>query len=369
MSGVGSGSPIIIVSYRTPGDVAACLSSLDALVGALAASVHICENGGAAAWDELHATLLKSDGPCAAGEQFPSPIRHTFARVAGLTLRRSGRLVFLAEARENLGYSGGINAWLAPLMRLSNWRGVLDSQSGHIGGARRAARSRAKRARPRSRHGRKPADGERGGKARAVSRSALAQHIGERAGGGAERISAFTEPAPEAIEAQLHSPSGASCYVTRACIEAIFPLDERYFLFFEDLDWGVRARRAGFRIGHAHAFVVIDQGGTSVGGSRSSGSVGSPLSIYLGFRNRLLFVEAHYRRWLWWTAFMGCLHALRLSLHDRAAVRPAFHGLLAGLSGETGRPDWLVARHRLPDVPSGRARVDAPAKPEASSTP
>jgi N-acetylglucosaminyl-diphospho-decaprenol L-rhamnosyltransferase len=368
MSGVVYGSPIIIVSYRTPGDVAACLSSLDALAGAAAASVHICENGGAAAWDALHAVLLNAGGPCVSGEQCPSPIPQAFVRVAGLRLRRSGRLVFIAEARENFGYSGGINAWLAPLMRLSEWTGcwILNPDT-LVAPSALSALEQCARDRDLGVVGsRLMANGEerlvqcRGLRWRSILASVLA--VGRN-------DAALVEPAPDAIEALLHSPSGASCYFTRPCIEAIFPLDERYFLFFEDLDWGVRARRAGFRIGHAHASVVVDQGGTSAGGGRSTGSVGSPLSIYLGFRNRLLFVEAHHRRWLWWTALMGCLHALRLSLRDRAAVQPAFHGLLAGLRGETGRPDRLVARHRLPDAPSSRAQIDAPATSEASSAP
>ena len=99
---------------------------------------------------------------------------------------------------------------------------------------------------------------------------------------------ADVEPIPEEIEAQLDAPSGASCYLTRPCVEALGPLDERYFLFFEDLDWGIRARRAGHRVGHAHRSVVVDVGGTSIGSSRSPDAESSPLAVYLEFRNRTL---------------------------------------------------------------------------------
>jgi len=362
MMGVRPYIPVIIVSYRTPGDVAACLDSLDRLDIASVVSMHICENGGAAAWDALHCALTTADGPCEAGEEIPAPLRQGFVRVAGLKLHRSGRSVFIGEAVENYGYAGGINAWLAPLMSASAWSGcwILNPDTLVEPGALAALEGMA--------HDR--GLGVVGSRLMAMGESNVVQCRGLRwrkllasvlAVG--RNDSTHVEPEPDAIEAQLDSPSGASCYITRPCIDAIFPLDERYFLFFEDLDWGVRARRAGFGIGHAHASVVFDQGGTSAGGSRSSKSGGSPLSIYLGFRNRLLFVEAHHRAWLWWTAFMACLHALRLARYDRAALAPALRGLLAGLRGETGRPDWLVARHQLPTAE--RSECEALASAEA----
>ena len=122
------------------------------------------------------------------------------------------------------------------------------------------------------------------------------------------------------------------------------PLDERYFLFFEDFDWGARAREGGYRVGYAHKSIVIHAGGNSVG-SPSHGAIGSPLAVYLGFRNRLLFVQAHYPQWWIWTALVSWLHAIRLIRRGR--FKPAVLGVLAGLRGETGRPDWLVAQHKV----------------------
>ena len=43
-------TPIIIVSYRTPFDMAQCIAALDHNV-AQPFEVYVCENGGAAAWD------------------------------------------------------------------------------------------------------------------------------------------------------------------------------------------------------------------------------------------------------------------------------------------------------------------------------
>lgn len=346
-------TPVIIVSYRTADDVAGCLESLDALHAETDISVHICENGGAAAWDNLCATLLRPDGPCLPADDVSHPFGRCFNRIACFRLRRSGRVVLVGEARENLGYAGGINTWLSPLTKLPGWSGCWILNPDTLV-APDALTALAVQASNRdlgivgSRMMAAPTD------TRVVSRGLRWRRVVASTSAVGGNSLAADEPNPEAIEAELDAASGASCYLTRPCAEALVPLDEQYFLLFEDLDWGARARRAGYRIGHAHDSVVIDLGGTSIGSRRSTGSVGSPLSIYLEFRNRLLFVRTHYHRWLMWTTLMGCLHALRLL--PRGGFGPAIRGLLAGLQGETGRPDWLVARHHVPgSFPSPQA--------------
>ena len=95
---------------------------------------------------------------------------------------------------------------------------------------------------------------------------------------------AVVNPPSEDVDRRLDLPSGASLYVTRRCIERIGLMDERYFLYFEDLDWGLRAKKHG-AIGYAHRSVVVHEGGTSIGTSISRRDQ-SPLAIYLDFRNR-----------------------------------------------------------------------------------
>lgn len=48
-----------------------------------------------------------------------------------------------------------------------------------------------------------------------------------------------------ATEEALDATSGASTYATRHCIERIDFIDDSYFLYFEDLDWGARAKELG----------------------------------------------------------------------------------------------------------------------------
>jgi len=49
-------------------------------------------------------------------------------------------------------------------------------------------------------------------------------------------------------DADIDSPSGAFMLVRRATVEQVGGLDERYFMYGEDLDWAFRMKSAGWRI-------------------------------------------------------------------------------------------------------------------------
>lgn len=55
------------------------------------------------------------------------------------------------------------------------------------------------------------------------------------------------QPLPEAA-APVEAISGAFMMVRRAAIEVIGPMDEGYFMHFEDLDWCLRFQRAGWKV-------------------------------------------------------------------------------------------------------------------------
>jgi N-acetylglucosaminyl-diphospho-decaprenol L-rhamnosyltransferase len=333
---------VIIVSYCTPRDVVDCLASLDNSPLWPDFEVYICENGGSAAWDELSAAISGPEGVCDPATLMLMPVTPRFSRIAGFRLRRSGRNVLVGEATGNFGYAGGINAWLVPLLEEPHWTAcwilnpdtivmpttlaalvahASERQLGMVG-------SRIMRA------GTEQAVHMRGLCWRPVRASPVS--VGR---GAPPEVS----PDVATTEAELDAASGASVYIARTCAEWLLPFDERYFLYFEDLDWGIRTQRAGFRIGYANDSVVIHRCGTSIGSS-VRGSLGSALATYLEFRNRLLFVRTHYHRWLLWTFLMSHFYALRLL--PKGGFGLACKGIWAGLRGEVGRPDGLVEQHR-----------------------
>ena len=118
------------------------------------------------------------------------------------------------------------------------------------------------------------------------------------------------DPDPAQIESRLTAPSGASMYVTRDLIETIGLMDERYFLYAEDLEWGERAQRLGM-LGYAHRSRVPHKHGTTIGGSGGR-AARSKLSVYLSARNTVLYVRHRHPIWLPWTVAMqtawSCLY-------------------------------------------------------------
>ena len=150
-----------------------------------------------------------------------------------------------------------------------------------------------------------------------------------------------------ATEAAMDSPSGASMYVTRMCLARIGPMDESYFLFYEDLDWGLRAKSCG--LGYASASIVWHKQGTTTGTAKSLAEI-PRLTTYLEYRNGIHFVLRHFPWTLPIRIAISFLYAVRF-LKYRAPENCAttLEGTLAGLRGEKGRP---IEYHKL----TGNAR-------------
>ena len=77
------------------------------------------------------------------------------------------------------------------------------------------------------------------------------------------------DPDPEDVERRMDSPTGPSMYVTRDCIERIGLMDEFFFLYWEEVDWAMRAK-ATCGIGYAHNSVVPHISGSTTGAARGS---------------------------------------------------------------------------------------------------
>ena len=79
---------------------------------------------------------------------------------------------------------------------------------------------------------------------------------------------------------------GACLLVRRAAIEEVGPLDERFFLFSEEVDWCYRFRQAGWRVVFFPGAECVHVGGASHGGRRFRENV----------RGHLLFLDKHRGR-------------------------------------------------------------------------
>lgn len=80
---------------------------------------------------------------------------------------------------------------------------------------------------------------------------------------------------------------GAAMMVKREVIEKAGMIPECYFLYYEELDWSMMIRRAGYDIWYEPACTIFHKESQTTGQN-------SPLRTYYLTRNRLLFVKRNY---------------------------------------------------------------------------
>ncbi len=90
----------------------------------------------------------------------------------------------------------------------------------------------------------------------------------------------FDEPTDTAIA------HGAAFMVRRSVVEQVGTLWEDYFIYYEELDWSLRIRAAGWRIRYVPGSDVLHKESMSVGKH-------SPFKVYQQCRNRIWMVRRH----------------------------------------------------------------------------
>ncbi len=112
-------------------------------------------------------------------------------------------------------------------------------------------------------------------------------------------------PAPEPRrppEAEVKHVSGASLLARAACVRDIGPIDERYFLYGEEVDWCLQARRKGWRLSINPRSLVVHKWGASTRSKRTKKRVlgheavrisweGFPVPGYYEARNGIYFIR------------------------------------------------------------------------------
>ena len=321
---------VCVVGYRCE-DAIAKLIAASREWGHQAFDIHVCENGGHAAFLELAAALAAIAEP-----DGREGAERSYARVVGLRRYRlpGDQRVVLYEAGENVGYAGGVNVLLAILRADPGWSAIwLLNPDTH---PRPEALTSLLRY-------------QRGGSYGIVgARLVLADtHRVQQYGGRWRWLLAHgfnigfgapsdARPDTPRIESELDYVSGACMLVARAFVEAVGEMDERYFLYSEEVDWCLR--KGTYRLGYDHEAVVYhDQGITT--GSNMAMRNRSLFSIYLMERSGILLTWK-FRPLLVPAAALGsAIYTLKyLKAGGVKPFRSALSGCIAGLFCETGRP-------------------------------
>jgi hypothetical protein len=85
-------------------------------------------------------------------------------------------------------------------------------------------------------------------------------------------------------------PHGAAMMVPKRVITQCGEIPENYFLYYEELDWGSRIRKAGYQLKVAYNAFILHKESISTGKS-------SPLKTYFQTRNRILYQRNHQPVW------------------------------------------------------------------------
>lgn len=88
------------------------------------------------------------------------------------------------------------------------------------------------------------------------------------------------------IKADIPYVTGTALLVKRSVLQKIGLMDEDYFNYFDDFDWGLRARQAGFRLVINPEAVIQHKGSQAIG-------FDSPFYIHHMVRSRILFARKH----------------------------------------------------------------------------
>jgi len=131
-------------------------------------------------------------------------------------------------------------------------------------------------------------------------------------------------PLPTATR-QVDWLAGASMLIRRAVVESIGLMDEAYFLYFEETDYCLQARRAGFTTHYVVESSVTHIGSASTGYKDKS----RPTPTYWYASRRYYFLKNHGRAALWAANAVYLLGGLLCRLRGRVGGRrsqdPARH--------------------------------------------
>jgi GT2 family glycosyltransferase len=96
------------------------------------------------------------------------------------------------------------------------------------------------------------------------------------------------------------------CFLVKASVvKRVGMLNERYFIYFEDVDWSFRIKSSGYKLYYEPAAVIYHHAGMS-NKRKSKGKEGylSPFVHYLNIRNNIWLLKQHVPPYLYFSVFI-----------------------------------------------------------------
>ncbi|MDF0541258.1 glycosyltransferase family 2 protein [Sphingobium sp. H39-3-25] len=142
-------------------------------------------------------------------------------------------------------------------------------------------------------------------------------------------------PARDALEQDMDYVAGASMLVTRRFLEKVGLLNERYFLYYEEIDWSTRGQPV-FKLGWAPKSHVFHKEGAAIG--TSSRGRPSITSLYYMTNSNLRFMWAYHPTFILLSLVRHGVIAIRYAVKaDLPAARVTAKAVGDFLTGKTRR--------------------------------
>jgi len=132
---------------------------------------------------------------------------------------------------------------------------------------------------------------------------------------------------PDGEPFEVDFVTGCAMLIRRGCLEQVGLFDERFFMYYEDSDYCLRVRSAGYHV------LVVPRAKMWHKVATSSGGSDSPMERYHMARSSVLFFRKHVRGWRWlivgpYRAGSAVKWVMRLALRRRwVSVRAYLRGL------------------------------------------
>lgn len=145
---------------------------------------------------------------------------------------------------------------------------------------------------------------------------------------------------PTQISPPLTYLVGACLFIPKNIWQSVGPIDDNYFLYFEDMDYCARIKKAGFGLN------IINSVNISHEVSLSTKKLGNPALFYLHYRNSLIF-QSRFAPWYmkiilpFYIGFMLLKIAGRLILQkDKKITKAMAFGIKDYLFKKYGKPEY-----------------------------
>lgn len=149
-------------------------------------------------------------------------------------------------------------------------------------------------------------------KVQAYGGASFNRYLGRAANIGAMQDSSIFED-PNEVRKKLDYVLGAAMMISKKCLLAIGNMEEKYFLYYEEIDWAIRAKKAGFCLGYSPSSLVYHKEGAVIGSSYDKANR-SLLSYHYLTSSRIKFTLKFYPYLLPSVALFSFLLAFRAFL-------------------------------------------------------